>query len=70
MTNIKRKEHTNLMMDITERTTVMKNNKERSAIMYFITEQYGMWNRNNEHYGTTVMLYIPENTIMTYITDL
>ena len=58
MTNITIKERTNVMTDITERATAMKNIMERAAIVYVIAEQYGKYNCNDEHYGTTIMTYI------------
>ena len=36
MTDIMRKEHKNIMTDITERATVMCNSMENAAVMYVI----------------------------------
>ena len=58
MMDITRKERTNLMTEITELATVMKNSMEHAAVMYDITEHYGTCNRNEEHYGTTITAYI------------
>ena len=48
MVDITRKEEKNIVMDITERETVKNNSTERAAVMYGITKQYRMCNRNEK----------------------
>ena len=60
MADITRKERTDIVTDITERATVTKKIMERAAVMYVIPEQYRTCNRNDEHYGMTIMTYITD----------
>ena len=48
------------MTGITEFVIVTKNTMEHAAVMYVITEQYRTCNRNDKHYGMTIMTYITD----------